>query len=112
MLIQKELVDLDKDISETSAGEELNREFKARIGKYQQEVEEAMMEMQQAMSAKDDELKKEIETKAQWMQQEIERIKNDSQRLESDYKKERERLEARAQQRAPKSTFLQKLGKR
>jgi hypothetical protein len=36
--IQKELVDEHKDISETSAGEELNRELNAQIKKHQQEM--------------------------------------------------------------------------
>jgi hypothetical protein len=93
--IQEELVDEGKDIIETGAGEELNRELNAQIRKYQQEMEDTIKEMQQAMAAENEELKKELEIKTRWMEKEIERFQHDSQRLESDYKKEKERLEAR-----------------
>ena len=102
--IQEELVIEGKEITKTSAAEELNRELNAQIRKYQQEMEEAMEEMQRAMNAENEELKRELQEKAQWMEKEIKRFKNDSQRLSSDYKKEKERLEARVQQVELEST--------
>ncbi|KAF9645238.1 hypothetical protein BDM02DRAFT_3069192, partial [Thelephora ganbajun] len=44
--IQEELVNEHKNISETSAGEELNREFNAQIKKHQQEMRVLKEEMQ------------------------------------------------------------------
>lgn len=96
--IQEELVTEHKDITETGAGEELNREINAQIRKHQEEMRLLRDEMQQAMKDKDEETRKELEIETRRMQMEIDRFQNDSERLESDYKKERERLEARMAQ--------------
>jgi hypothetical protein len=90
--IQEELVDEHKDISGTGAGEELNREFNARINKYQREMQTLMEDIQQAMRNRDEETRRELVIEAQRMEREIERFRNDSMRLESDYRKETERL--------------------
>jgi hypothetical protein len=92
--IQRELVDEHKDISDTSAGEELNRELNAQIKKYQQEMLVLKEEMKRAMDDRDEETRRELEIETQKMQREIARFENDAKRLESDYKGEKERLEA------------------
>jgi ATP-dependent Lon protease len=92
--IQRELVDEHKDISETSAGEELNRELNAQIKKHQQEMLMLKEEMKQAMDDRDEETRRELEIETQKMQREIARFENDAKRLASDYKSEKERLEA------------------
>ena len=96
--IQEELVNEHKDISETGAGEELNREINAQIKKHREEMLSLKEEMEQAMKNHDEETRKELEIETQRMKKEIERFQNDSQRLESDYKKEKEQLEARMEQ--------------
>jgi hypothetical protein len=93
--IQKELVDERKDISETGAGKVLNQELNAQIEKNQEEIHMLKGEMEQAIKDKDEETKEELELETQRMQKEIEKFQNDSERLESDYKKEKERLKAR-----------------
>ena len=93
--IQEELVIEGRSITETGAGEELNREYNAQIRKYRLEMEEAVREMQEAMGAENEELRKELEIKKQWMGEEVERFKKDSQRLESDFKEEKQKLETR-----------------
>lgn len=93
--IQEELVNEHKDISETGAGEELNREINAQIRRHQEEMRMLREEMELAMKNKDEETRRELELETQRMQREIERFQNDSSRLESDYKKEKERLESR-----------------
>ena len=98
LLIQQELVDEHKDISETGAGEELNREISAQIKRHQAEMRSLKEEMEEAMRNKDEETRRELEIETQRMQKEIERFQYDSQRLESDYKKEKERIDARVQQ--------------
>ena len=96
--IQEELVNEHKEISETGAGEELNREINAQIRKHQEEMHTLRDEMEQAIKDKDEETRRELEIETQRMQREIERFQHDSERLESDYKKEKERLEARMEQ--------------
>ena len=96
--IQEELVNERKDISETGAGEELNREIAAQIRRHQEEMRMLREEIEQAMKAKDEETRKELEIETKRMQKEIERFQNDSSRLETDYTKEKERLEARMTQ--------------
>ena len=96
--IQEELVNEHKDISETGAGEELNREINAQIKKHQGEMRVLKEEMQQAIRDKDEETKRELEIETQKMQREIARFENDAKRLESDYKSEKDKLEARLTQ--------------
>lgn len=96
--IQEELVNEHKDISETGAGEELNRELTAQIRKHREEMRVLREEMQQAIRDKDEETRREIEIETQRMQREIARFENDSKRLASDYKKEKARLQARLAQ--------------
>ena len=93
--IQTELVTEHKDISETSAGEELNRELNAQIRKHRQEMRVLKQEMEQAMRDKDEETRRELEVETRKMQKEIARFENDSKRLASDYKREKDKLEAR-----------------
>ena len=91
--IQRELVSRGGDITKTSAGEELNRELNAQIRKYQKDMEETTKEIQQAIKGKDEEVRRELEIEIQRMETEIYRFQNDRARLESEYRKERERLE-------------------
>ena len=96
--IQEGLVDEHKVISETGAGEELNRELKSQIRRHQQETRVLMEEMERAIKEKDEETRKELEIETKRMQREILRFQNDARRLESDYKKEREGLGERLEQ--------------
>ena len=94
--IQEELVDEQKDISETSAGEELNRELVAQIKKHQQEMDELREKMEQAMDEKDEETRKELEAETEKMQEEIKRLEHDATRLKSDYSKEKAKFQMRS----------------
>jgi len=96
--IQEELVNEHKDISETGAGEELNREISAQIKKHQQEMRALKEEMEQAIKDKDEETRRELEIETKKMQREIARFENDAKRLASDYESEKERLETRLEQ--------------
>jgi flagellar biosynthesis GTPase FlhF len=96
--IQEELVDERKDISETGAGEELNREIKAQIERHQEEIRVLREEMERAIREKDEETRKELEIEMRRMQKEVERFRNDARRLESDYTKEKGMLESRLEQ--------------
>jgi len=96
--IQEELVNERKDISETGAGEELNREFTAQIRRHRDDMRVLKEDMDQAMKDKDEETRRELEIETKRMQKEIERFQNDGERLVSDYKKEKERLEVRLEE--------------
>ena len=96
--IQVELVDEHKDIPETAAGQELNRGYEAQIRRYQREVPAIREETRQAIKDGDEETRRELETETERMQKEIARIQNDARRLESDYKREKERLRERIEQ--------------
>ena len=93
--IQMELVEEGKDISETSAGEELTRELNAQIKKYKEEVRTLKEEMKQAIKDKEEEFREELETETKKMQKEIARFENEAKALASNYKREKEILEAR-----------------
>ena len=97
--IQAELVRDHKDISETSAGEELNRELNAQIMKNREEMRILKEEMEQEAKDKDERTRKEFEVETKRMQREIWRLENDIKRLTSDYKRERDRLEVQIEAR-------------
>ena len=96
--IQEELIDQYVDISDTGAGEELNREINAQIRRHNKEMRSLKEEMEQVMKDKDEETRRELEIETQRMRREIERFRHDSERLESDYRKEKEGLEERMEQ--------------
>ena len=101
--IQVELVDEHKDISETSAGEELTQEINAQIVKHQEEMRVLREEMEQAMKDKDEETRRELEIETQKMQREVERFENDAKRFGSDYRKKKDRVDARFTQTEAKA---------
>lgn len=86
--IQEELVDEEKDILRTEAGEELNRELNVRVRKYQEEVRALKKEIQQVKKEKDNELRKELEVEREKMKKEITRVETEVRRLGPSYKKE------------------------
>ena len=96
--IQVELVNERKDISKTSAGEELNRELNAQIRKHQEDMRILKEEMEQAIKEKDEDTRRILENENRRMQNEIERFENDAERFVTDYRNEKEKLEARLAQ--------------
>jgi hypothetical protein len=93
--IQRELFDEQKDILETSAGEELNRELTGQIKKHQEEIRVLAEEMEQATKDKDEETRNELEIETKRMEEEVERFENEAKRLASNYKREKKEFEAR-----------------
>ena len=92
--IQTELVDERKDIVETSAGQELNRELNGQIRKHEEEIRVITKEMEQAAREKDEETRNELEFETKRMQEEIQRFENEAKRLASDYRREKKEFEA------------------
>ncbi|KAF8972235.1 P-loop containing nucleoside triphosphate hydrolase protein [Flammula alnicola] len=96
--IQRELVDQKKDISQTAAGEELNRELMEQIQKHRNEMRMLQEEMKEAIRTKDEETKRELEVETRKLQTEMNRVQTDAQKLASEYNEEKGRLERRMQE--------------
>jgi hypothetical protein len=98
--IQEELVDEHKDISQTEAGEELNRELMEQVRRHQVELKKLKEEMTAAIKEQDEETRRELEEEYRKLHAEMTRVQDDSQRLAFDYIAEKARLEERLQRAA------------
>ncbi|KAJ7096516.1 hypothetical protein B0H15DRAFT_945981 [Mycena belliarum] len=72
--IQRELVDQGKDISQTAAGAELNRELDEQIQRHKEEMENLQKEMQDAIQARDEETKKDLKIEFVKVKNELSRV--------------------------------------
>jgi len=89
-----ELVSERKDISETSAGEELKRGLNTLIRKHKEEIRILKEGMEQVMKDKDEWKRTVLEIETKRMQKGIDRLKNDAKRFASGYRREMDRLKA------------------
>lgn len=96
--IQRELVDEGKDITQTAAGVELNRELAILQQKHMEELAEIQREMEEALAAKDTETKEELEKVRQDLLRNVEKIENDRERLSKEYAEERERADEKVRE--------------
>ena len=85
--IQEEIVDEGKDISKTSAGQELDRELQQQIGKHKEEMRVLEEQVQQAMKDKDEDAKKRLMKEIKEMKDKIKEIESDAKRMVPDYQK-------------------------
>ncbi|KAJ3559130.1 hypothetical protein NM688_g525 [Phlebia brevispora] len=93
--IQRELVDEGKDITQTAAGEELDRELVEMAKKHAQQLEEIQQEMAEALAAKDMETKKELEEVRQDLLKSMEKIENDRDRISREYEEQKSKADAK-----------------
>ncbi|KAJ7168445.1 P-loop containing nucleoside triphosphate hydrolase protein [Mycena filopes] len=93
--IQRELVDQGKEISQTAAGEELNRELSEQIERHKLDMAILQQEMRDAIREKDEETRKELEVETRKLQAEMSRVQDDSKKLASDYSAQKAELERR-----------------
>ncbi|KAJ3559128.1 hypothetical protein NM688_g527 [Phlebia brevispora] len=91
--IQRELVDEGKDITQTAAGEELDKELAELARKHAQQLAEIQQEMEEALEAKDMETKKELEQVRLELEKNMQKIENDRDRLSREYQEERKKAE-------------------
>ena len=98
--IQEELVDENKDITETGAGEEINRELNAQVRKHKEEIRALREQMEQAKKDKDEETRKELEEETKRARDEIKRLENNASRLASDYQRRKEEIERSLREKA------------
>ena len=85
--IQEEIVDQGLDISQTSAGRELDRDPWDQIRKHSEEMYELEEKRQQAMKDNDGKAKKRLMQEIKQMKDKIKGIENDSKRMVPDYQK-------------------------
>ena len=93
--IQRELVDERKDISDTAAGETINRELKELTRRHQAELRELQEEMMQALEEKDEEMRQRLEEAKKELQMKVEKAEKDLETITANYVAEKERTEAR-----------------
>ncbi|EKM58587.1 uncharacterized protein PHACADRAFT_253046 [Phanerochaete carnosa HHB-10118-sp] len=96
--IQRELVDEGKDITETAAGVELDRELAAMRKKHIEQLAEIQQEMEQALAEKDELTRKELEQVRGELLQNIEKIESDRDRLSKEYAQEKAKADERVRQ--------------
>ena len=75
--IQRELIDERKNIGQTGAGVELNRDIIDVIERYQRNIKELEESRQKAVREKDEELRREFAEEKQRAQQEMEKLKRE-----------------------------------
>ena len=92
--VQRELVEEGKDIAETSAGQELNRELNEEIRKHKDDIRTLAEEMEQAAREKDEETRTELEIETRKMHEQMRRSEDQARRLESDYRREKREFTA------------------
>ncbi|OCH89845.1 hypothetical protein OBBRIDRAFT_793907 [Obba rivulosa] len=81
LLIQKEMVDEDKPLSETEAGRELQRDIRAQMEKHDKKMQELREEMQEAVGEHDEELRAELDKEMQDMRYTLVRLQNEAKKL-------------------------------
>ena len=93
--IQTELVDEAKDILETSAGQEVDRDLAALLAKHKAEMDDLRREMDEALAAKDTQTRRELADARQELSGKIEQLQHDRARLSREYQEEKQRAEER-----------------
>lgn len=118
--IQRELIDEHKDITQTAAGVELDRELAAVQKKHREELQQIQEGIQEAMLMKDAQTKEELDQVRRQLEAEMEKVENDRQRLSSEYEDEKRKtdekmrevmakLAAEEAQRAQRQAEIQQL---
>ena len=93
--IQHELIDQRKDIGETGAGAELNRELQELVEKHRREMRELEENMRKAMEEKDEESREELEEEKRRMEETMEKLQKDSAEMQSKFDQARREMEER-----------------
>ena len=105
--IQREVVDEQKDIVDTAAGEVVNGELNELIRKHGAVLKKLQEEMEEASKDRDEELRQELEEDRRVMQEQMERAKKDSEEMASRYAAEKEKTEDKMKQLMREITELQ-----
>ena len=93
--IQRELVDEEKEIVDTAAGEAINQELNDRINWHQAELKKVREDMEQAVEERDERTIRELEEERKKLQGQMDKIKKDSEGMAEGYAAEKRRMEAK-----------------
>lgn len=93
--IQHELIDQGKDIGQTGAGVELNREIREVVEEHQRQIKELEESMRKAIEEKDEETREELVEEKRRIQEEMEKLRKDTVEMESKFEKARREMEER-----------------
>jgi len=93
--IQRELIDEGKDIGQTGAGAELNREIHELAEKHRREMRELEENMRKAMDEKDEESREELEGEKRRMEEKMGQLQKDSAEMQSKFEQARREMEDR-----------------
>lgn len=81
--IQSEMVDRNKRLDETAAGQEISAELTKQQKRYEAELLSIKSEMQEALKAKDNELSRELQTVKKEVEEKLEQERKAAQRLQA-----------------------------
>lgn len=93
--IQEQLVNEGKGITETDAAEELNRKHNEHIKKHEKGRKRVTDGIEQATKDGDEDTRRQLEAENARLNGVINELRNGSQRLESDYQKQKQRIYGR-----------------
>ena len=91
--IQRELVDEHKDITDTAAGEAINKEIKEEIRRHQAKLETVKEEMIEAFKNQNEETRQELEEEKRKLQEEVDNMRMKSEGMASEFSQERNKME-------------------
>ena len=94
--IQRELVDQQKDIVDTTAGKIINRELKQQIRRHQAEL--WMLQEEMARTSRKDETRRKLEGEAKRLQEQMAEIARDLGGMSANYGVERDRMKVRVKE--------------
>ena len=101
--IQKEVVDENKDIINTAAGEAVSEELDKQMKEHQAELKKVQEDMAQAIKDNDERAKRELEEDRKKLQAQMDRVKTESEALASDFAAEREKWETKLKEMEQKA---------
>ncbi|KAJ3509700.1 hypothetical protein NMY22_g16206 [Coprinellus aureogranulatus] len=93
--IQKEIVEEKKDVSQTAAADEIERELRAEKERQRIEAERVKRELEEATRKREEELRKQREEDARRRQAELDRIAAEQRRVQEQMERERREMERR-----------------
>ena len=88
LLIQKELVDEQKGIENTSAGESVNEELNKALARHKAEMEELREEMHRALAEKDKQSAKELKEETDKLREQMDKIRAEGAGMASKFEEE------------------------
>jgi hypothetical protein len=91
--IQRELVDEGMNLTDTAAGQAVNRELNEQIERHRAELRAVQEEMLRAQQRRDEETRQELEEETRKIQEEMNRMRVNSEEMAASYNEEKKKRE-------------------